>query len=67
VVNFCACSAFGLEYVPARETLRIYLGRMARKVKGIIAMLKRAAYNFKRMHKLMKGQMSLTLAVVAGN
>lgn len=32
-------SAFGLEYVPARETLRIYLGRMARKVKDIIAML----------------------------
>ncbi|MFZ4614901.1 MAG: hypothetical protein ACOYM2_01735 [Rectinemataceae bacterium] len=32
-------SAFGLEYVPARETLRIYLGRMARKIHGIIAML----------------------------
>jgi hypothetical protein len=32
-------SAFGLEYVPARETLRIYLGRMARKVKDLIAML----------------------------
>lgn len=32
-------SAFGLEYVPARETLRIYLGRMARKVHGLIAML----------------------------
>ena len=32
-------SAFGLEYVPARETLRIYLGRIARKVTGIIAML----------------------------
>jgi hypothetical protein len=32
-------SAFGLEYVPARETLRIYLGRMARKVRDLIAML----------------------------
>jgi len=32
-------SAFGLEYVPARETLRIYLGRMARKVHGLITML----------------------------
>ena len=32
-------TAFHLEYVPARETLRIYLGRMARKTKGLIAML----------------------------
>lgn len=32
-------AAFHLEYVPARETLRIYLGRMSRKVKGLIAML----------------------------
>jgi hypothetical protein len=32
-------SAFGLESVPARETLRIYLGRMARKVHDLIDML----------------------------
>ncbi len=32
-------AAFHLEYVPARETLRIYLGRMARKVQSLIAML----------------------------
>lgn len=25
-------AAFNLEYVPARETFRIYLGRMTRKV-----------------------------------
>lgn len=37
-------SAFELDYVPARETLRIYLGRMERKVKALIVTL--VACNF---------------------
>jgi hypothetical protein len=31
--------AFGLEYVLAREAFCIYLGRMARKARGLVAVL----------------------------